>query len=151
MMAVAMSGGVYTWLKAKVPTAQVKCPEGVSLEITSIDLHTVKANISMDIRNRGLFAVNGIVIRVNEGRKSCRVRGIGCANCTRYVFGQDRVMFIQKLGPQETRNVAVQYFSGTHGCPAPTQVEIVPLRVVEDDVGEQTLSICENAIFKENI
>jgi len=149
LLAVSLSGGVYAWLKAKIPKATEKCPEDVSLEIISLDVNEMRGNISMDLRNRGLFSINGISVRLREGLKSCQVRSIACANCTRFMTGQDQVMFIQKLGPQEIREVAVGYFIGTYGCD-PTEVEIVPLRVVGEGT-EAVVSICENAIFKEKL
>ena len=150
-MAVSMSAGIYAWLRTKVPKAVEKCPEDVSLEITSIEFILRNATIVLDLRNRGLFSVNGVTVRLKQGAKICKIRTLSCANCTRFVPGQDQVIFIQKLEPSEIRNLSVGYFTDSNtGCPYPTEIEIVPLRVVGEDQ-EAIISVCENAIFKEKL
>jgi hypothetical protein len=149
LLAVSLSGGVYAWLKAKIPKATEKCPEDVSLEIIDLNVDQLRANITLEVRNRGLFSVNGIKVRLKEDNKACKIRTMACANCTRFITGQDQVMFIQKLDPQEIRVVAVGFFKGTQGCD-PTAVEIVPLRVVGEG-REAIVSICENSIFTEKL
>lgn len=67
---LSIAGLVYGWLRFYVDIEEaVKCPEGVSLILTDIkyeEIQVGEATLNLTIQNKGLFDIEGYVIRVNN-------------------------------------------------------------------------------------
>ncbi len=62
-----LAGMVYTWLKFYVaPEEEIKCDAGVSLTIRSYTYNCDTGSLNLSVQNRGLFDVDGYVVRVNN-------------------------------------------------------------------------------------
>jgi len=142
VFAVSMSAIVYGFLRAKIPKQQEKCPADVSVEIISYEIMSNMLNLTIDLRNRGLFSINGIAVRIKEGAKSCPVIRASCKNCSRYQARTDKVLFSAKMDPSEIKTITMVY----GGCAKPTEIEIIPMRFMEE-----AFSLCENSIMKESL
>jgi len=72
-LALAMSALVYAWLKSRIPGLAPKesCPEGVSLVIESYNCtnDTTQKYVDITVRNRGLFTVEGFIIKMSNSSK----------------------------------------------------------------------------------
>jgi len=63
----AVAGLVYSWLMFYVtPGKETKCDEGVSLTIRGYNYNCINKSLNLTIQNRGLFDVDGYLIRVNN-------------------------------------------------------------------------------------
>lgn len=142
VFAVSMSAIVYSFLRTKIPKQQEKCPADVSVEIISYNLESGLLNLTIDLRNRGLFSINGISVRLKEGGKSCSVIKASCKNCSRYQARSDKILFSAKMDPSEIKTISMIYA----GCVKPSEIEIAPMRFMEEG-----FSICESSIMKETL
>jgi len=68
---ISLSFFVYNWLKFYVTQEDFeKCPEGVNLIISSYEctksVGDVSGNLNLTLKNKGLFSVNGYILRVHD-------------------------------------------------------------------------------------
>ncbi len=62
-----IAGVVYSWLMFYItPGKETKCDEGVSLTIRGYNYDCITKRLNLTIQNRGLFDVEGYLIRVNN-------------------------------------------------------------------------------------
>jgi len=59
--AVIMSGIVYIWMKSYVPVDAIQCPDSVSVMVDNLDC--VGGNLSLTLKNNGLFNIDGLFIK----------------------------------------------------------------------------------------
>lgn len=59
--AVVMGSIVYIWLESYVPREVPQCPEGVSIAV--IESSCVNGNISLRLKNNGLYNIDGLLVR----------------------------------------------------------------------------------------
>jgi len=140
VFAVSMSAVVFGWLRAKVPKQEEKCPIDVSVEIISYTIG--QGTLDFDLKNRGLFGINGLSIKIREESRMCSIRKASCANCTVYQPLSNKVLFTKKMEPSELKTINILYY----GCKKPTEIELLPMRLMENDY-----SFCENSIIKEKL
>jgi len=142
VFAVSMSAIVFSWLRAKVPKAEEKCPDDVSIEIISYNLNAAAKVLNFDLRNRGLFSVNGISIRLREGTKLCKITGASCDVCARYTTGSNKILFEEKIDPTIIKSINIIY----EDCENPTDIEATPMRFI----GENYV-LCETSIYRDKV
>lgn len=66
-----ISGMVYAWLVYYVtPGEEIKCDEGIALTIRSYDYNCATKALNLSLQNRGLFDVDGYIIRLNNNSKA---------------------------------------------------------------------------------
>lgn len=69
---LAISGMVFIWLKDYVKDSNVEsCPDEISLMIEHLEYNKIEdsnnvSNLTLTIKNRGLFNIDGYLIRVND-------------------------------------------------------------------------------------
>jgi len=65
---ISLSFFVYNWLKFYVTQEDaVECPEGVNLIVSSYECTKgVGGNLNLTLKNKGLFSVNGYILRVHD-------------------------------------------------------------------------------------
>lgn len=141
VFAVSMSAIVFAWLRAKVPKAEETCPDDVSIEIISYSHNTADRILNFDLRNRGLFSINGISIRLKEGTKNCEIIDGKCENCSRYL-GSNKVLFKNKLDSSAVYTITLDY---KEGC-TPSDIEISPMRFI----GENYV-LCDSSIYRDKV
>ena len=59
--AVIMSAIVYIWMKSYVPVEAIQCPDSVSVMVNNLDC--VGGNLSLTLKNNGLFNIDGLFIK----------------------------------------------------------------------------------------
>lgn len=63
----AIAAIVYSWLMFYVtPSKELRCDDGVALTIRSITYNCTNKSLSITLQNRGLFNVDGYMVRVNN-------------------------------------------------------------------------------------
>lgn len=66
-MTLAISGVIYAWLVFYVtPGQEIKCDEGVSLTIQAYNYNCTTGELNLSLQNRGMFNIDGYLIRVNN-------------------------------------------------------------------------------------
>lgn len=142
VFAVSMSTIVYTFLKARVPQQTEKCPTDVSVEIMSSSLNQATLSLNIDLRNRGLFSINGISVKLREGSKICAVTKATCLNCTRYQPRSNNILFSSKMDPTQVKTISLTYAD----CQKPTEIEILPMKYMEKGP-----AFCDSSLIKETL
>jgi len=70
-LGISLATIVFIWLRDYVtPNDTGKCSEDVSLIIEKVDCDYSNKILSITLRNRGLFSINGSIIRVNDNPAS---------------------------------------------------------------------------------
>lgn len=132
VIAVAISAGVYSYLKLYVPVEGIECDADTSLIID--DIICYKNGLNITVSNRGFFNVSAGYVRVSaEGRK---VR-------TQVNPGLER--FVPQLAPEAQMQL---------GGPIPTSLKYLPgytLEVQAGTIAEDGLVYpCKGAIVTQN-
>jgi hypothetical protein len=66
-----IAGMVYAWLVYYVtPGEEIKCDEGIALTIRSYNYDCATKALNLSLQNRGLFDVDGYIIRLNNNSKA---------------------------------------------------------------------------------
>lgn len=68
VIAISLSVLVYSFLRAYIPKSQVSCDEDVKLTIS--DYNCSKGILNLTIKNKGLFKIDMVYIRLQENGKS---------------------------------------------------------------------------------
>ena len=64
VIALGLSAGVYSWIKGQLPAEnQEKCSEDVTISIINYTCDTSNDKITLNLKNSGLFNINGIYAR----------------------------------------------------------------------------------------
>src|SRR3989344_7592099 len=63
VLAVAMGGIMYAWMKQYVPQEPIECPEGTSIAIVDYTYNSTTDTLSLNLSNNGRFDVAGYFIR----------------------------------------------------------------------------------------
>jgi len=132
-LSISLSLIVYAWLRFYIiPNTPKVCPNGISIIVED---YFYGGNINMTIKNKGLFRIDGYIIRINNQTDIYgKPEGLPV-----YLF--NRTILSSSLDPGEKMSIQQDYKASFNRI---TDIEIQPLRV-ED--GRQIL--CDNAILKE--
>jgi FlaG/FlaF family flagellin (archaellin) len=65
-ISIVMSIIVYQWLKTYVPSEGIKCDEGTSIYIRSIDYNCSEGKLTIYLKNNGKFSIYGVLVRVSN-------------------------------------------------------------------------------------
>ena len=66
-IAISLSVGVYSWLKFYVSVDDIGiCPEGVKIALSHYECDNRRGVLNISVKNRGLFSVDGFIVRVND-------------------------------------------------------------------------------------
>ncbi len=68
-ISLTLASLVFTWLKGYLPndTSSIECEENVALVIRDFNYTCGGSILNLTIQNRGLFNVDGYILRVNNG------------------------------------------------------------------------------------
>lgn len=67
VMAIALSGLVYNWLRFYItPSDQETCPDEIKLIIENYGYNDENGNLKVELKNKGLFTIDGFILRVNN-------------------------------------------------------------------------------------
>jgi len=67
VVAIALAVIVFSWLRGQVDDGdEAECPEGVSLIVKNIECDIDGRELSFTLQNKGLFNLNGSIVRVND-------------------------------------------------------------------------------------
>ena len=140
VFAISMSVLVYNWVRKIIPKEQIKCPEGVSLSITSLEKEQNK--IVLAVLNRGLFSINGITIRLKEDSTICQIENIECEEkgFKQKVQIPDVIFLEGQLDP------GVEIELNVSSSCSMSEIELVPKKIVENK-----WVVCGEGIVKEKI
>ena len=69
VIAIALSGFVYTWLRFWVPSDDnAVCPDSVVIVVKNLNCEGNNLNVTLE--NKGLFTIDGFIMRVNNRSES---------------------------------------------------------------------------------
>jgi len=69
VIAVAISGLVYSWMRFWVPTDDgAECPDSVVIVVKNLNCEGDSLNLTLE--NKGLFTIDGFILRVNNRSES---------------------------------------------------------------------------------
>lgn len=134
VLAISLSLVVYAWLKSYIVKPEKNCPEGVSI---SLEEYSCKDKIiSLNVKNNGLFNIDGYVVRVGNTTKGKAVyylknRGL----IENYLPGK------KALEPGEKFDSVLNYKD--YGVI--TRIEIQPFEV------DKEIIMCSDAIIKQEL
>ena len=141
VFAISISVVVFNFLRKSIPKEEEKCPDAVSIEIR--DYTSASGLLKLEIKNRGLFSINGLTFTLKQEEKVCKISKIECPKCARSMAPYNKILFKEELKPDvSAANMTVKY----SGCAAATSVEITPMKYMEEG-----FSSCEMSIIRENI
>ena len=138
-ISIALAGLVYGWLKFFVqkPFPEEACPE-VSIMIYNYTCDTALRSININLQNRGLFNISGIIAKMND--KSETEPGGGIAG--RYPLNPQHVEFSESMPPGQIKNLTFFYYT----FDKIRQIELEPF------IGPYSKpALCDKAILKERI
>ena len=130
VIAISLSLVVYSWLKYQLPTKVTECQSGVSI---SIENYTIGENISITIKNRGLFDIEGVIFKIAD---EPGIPVISLNGDNYFIEGG-----AASLRPNEvyTGVYANQYVEIL-------EIQAIPIKVINNEV-----ILCDNAIVNKKI
>lgn len=153
VLALAMAGGVYSYLKLYLPSTEPECPDAVSLIMDAITCS--EHSVQLTLINRGYFTVDGAYIRIGEINRS----GKYLLNCPsdpsstscRLYFSQEYIgntTYEQGLKPGDiwSPKEPYEYTGYALGEGEMREIEIQPIVFVDN---KQVL--CQKAIVTEQV
>jgi len=67
----AVAGMVFAWLRFYVTSSpELKCEDGTSLSLRQVSYNCTSKELNLTIQNRGLFDINGYIVRVSNLSKA---------------------------------------------------------------------------------
>lgn len=142
--AIAMSFIVYSWMKTYVPQEELKCPDDVSMTIKEVKCNSANYQMTVTIKNNGLFNIDGYVIKGDTYTKDGLV-GVGKKD----LYEQGYFYFSEPCKPQ--KDCMSIPFGGSVTDPLLTikEIEITPIRAqFNAKIGKNETTICGNAVTK---
>lgn len=149
---IVMSVIVYQWVRTYIPRENLECPDGASLMIENYEYDCAipgSENLSLDLRNNGLFDVDGYFIHVTneEGRELATI-DISSYTSLGELGSMVRFPNNDPLSPGDGQRHIFD-FSET-GVGQIYKVQIVPARQ-EKIEGRFRLASCNSAKIEEDI
>lgn len=151
-ISIAMSIIVYQWIRNYVPTDEIKCPEGTSLFIKSINYDCANSILNITIKNNGRFDIDGFYIRAtNISNQQMPTTDLSSKIITGGERYQGAVKFSKTdnfLSPTGNNEKMISFDVGEYN--RIYKIEIVPTRIqIEDD---KTLIVsCGDSRIQETI
>ncbi len=154
---VAISVGVYTWMKSYVPQDALQCPDGVSVSIPDYTYDCATNQLNLSIQNSGTFSIAGYFIKAtnNSGLTLATI------DLTPYYHGtgslaNNAILFSSYLSglnskdpgakvPQEGNTFSIPSYYGKI-----LRIEITPARYVTYN-NKIRFATCGNAIVSERL
>ncbi len=124
VIAISLSVLVYNWMKGQLPGQVEKCPKDVSIIIDDYSCDINKKNITLNLKNKGLFDIEGVIIRVStqsEGLISCVITDDGDFNYHAFIQGRGSL----KTG--EKAEIEKSYDKCLNNGNTLKRIEIVPV------------------------
>lgn len=85
VIAVALAGAVFAYLKLYIPKEKPQCEQDISLIIQNYSCKT--GELEVTFLNKGLFSADAAYVRLGE--KGRKVRQLINPNCLHFISGQD--------------------------------------------------------------
>ena len=160
--AVAMSTIVYVWIKNYIPKDIPKCDDGVSIMIS--DLSCGNSVLTFNLKNNGLFNVDGYYIKASRGSAdsiatiNLAIEGKHTGKGKVYPATKDEAPSIlllnQDVLPPESE--ILQTFTLTSGIEGMehgtiSAIEVTPLTSYKSETNQYQRAVCGNAKVKEVI
>jgi FlaG/FlaF family flagellin (archaellin) len=147
-VSIVMSVIVYQWIKTYVPTESLKCSEGTSVFIRTINYNCENSTLAITLKNNGKFSINGVYVRVSnvsDGELatidlSSRLIDGGAISANSIIFSE---LVENALTPTEPSNLKLISFN-VSGLGQLYKIEIVPIRLQEIDDKKRSVSCGES-------
>lgn len=153
-MAVAMSIVVYQWLNTYVPKDTPKCPDDTSLTITELVCDTTAdaPDLKLKLRNNGLFDVNGYFIRATTSQdQELATFDLSRRNRNGLAINTDYVSVDIPINTKTDEHIFGLYDHANGTLHTIYSIEIVPIRIQEDEKKINRTVSCTNSQIKEKI
>ncbi len=136
-IALILSAGIYTWLKVYIPKDNEVCSPDISLSLQSYecDLNSDPKTIKIELRNSGLFSVDGIFVRGAENEEDLPI--LLFDRTSRGLEG-GRWDFENKLKPNEIKKLTLKYPDGA--------ASLKKIQIQAFVYGKKGILLCENIL-----
>jgi len=156
---LAISAGIFQWLKSYVPGESFGCPDGVSLYVNNSVFNSETSTLSVSFVNTGTFNLRGYYINLKKTASD----DIAATNISQYLIVEtsggaaeilNSVTFADKGQENPNDNNFLPGETETHYFDIPESittiysVQITPTRFEETD-GKVTFTSCANAITEQ--
>lgn len=151
-VSIVMSIVVYQWIKTYVPADSIKCSEGTSIFLRTINYNCDNETLDITIKNNGKFSINGFYIRVsNKSGEELATIDLSSRLLSGGVISANSIIFSEivenALTPSEPSNLKLISFN-VSDLGQLYKIEIVPTRLQTLDDKKRSVS-CEDATAKE--
>lgn len=147
VIAISLSLLVYAWLKYFIPGEAEKCPDEVSLIVSSYSCRVDINNITLILRNQGNFNIDGFIFRIRNESEGFyyNLKQPNAVTVENFFGNAGGEPYGGKpyLAPNE--EVGMEFYYGEHN--KIVEMEIEPLLTGE----KGDLIPCENAIISQEV
>ncbi len=160
---IAISVGVYTWMKSYIPSEALTCPDGVSVSVPDYYYNCTAHKLNFTLENSGTFSIAGYLVKATNNS----AQTIATIDLTKYYSGSgtveaNAVLYISRglnaigpLGDKDSNGNPTYLTSneldgidGKYGNL--TRIEITPVRYVNYK-GQLKYSVCSSAKISEKV
>lgn len=136
-IALILSAGIYTWLKVYIPKDNEVCSPDISLSLQSYecDLTSSPKTIKIELRNSGLFSIDGIFMRGAENEEDLPIL---LFNRLSGKIEDGRWDFEEKLKPNEIKELTLKYPDNIQG--------LKKIQIQAFVHGKKGILLCENIL-----
>lgn len=138
IIALAMAGSIYAFLKVYVPKAQPQCPEDINLVVQ--DYNCSASVLSLQITNRGLFNVDAAYIRLGKSESKIRPQ-----------INANSVLFIKSTPPYSGLNPGEIFSKDYSVAGIVTEAGKYTLEVEPAILQNNKYILCKNSIMTQEI
>lgn len=134
-LAVSLSVAIYMWLSFYIHQSDIQlCPEGISMVV--VNYNCSAKMLDLEVKNKGLFNIDGFILRINN-----RTKGNPIFKILIYNYTSETAPPLQpSQGYTHTR---IDYKNENMIY----ELEIQPYRIFENS----TLVLCDRAIIKQRV
>ncbi len=162
---IAISIGVYTWMRSYIPSEAIACPDGVSVSLTDVSYNCTAHQLNFTLENSGTFSIAGYLVKATNNS----AQTIATIDLTQYYADQSKISAntifygsytsgangIGPLGDKDSLgNPTYITYNEFNGIPDKygdlVRLEITPVRWATYN-GQLKYSVCSNAKISEKI
>ncbi len=162
---IAISIGVYTWMRSYIPSEALACPDGVSVSVPDYSYNCSSHQLNFTLENSGTFSIAGYLVKATNNS----AQTIATIDLTKYYADQSKISAnlifygsyasgVNSIGPSGDKDgsgnptyITANEFNGIPDKYGDlVRLEITPVRWVTYN-GQLKYSVCSNAKILEKI
>jgi hypothetical protein len=135
VIALAMAGMVFAFLKIYIPKESVACTDNINLIVQDYSCSASANSLNLTITNKGLFKADAAYIRLGNESQKIKTQ-----------INKDNIYFPGGLNPGESYNSQFGIIEIINGVNGTYVLEVQPAQVISN-----RLILCEKAIITQPI